>query len=267
MHHERGTQLCALAQAAGQRILHWYHTPHGDGVQLANKSDDSPLTQADLAANECITEGLKALTPDIPVVSEEDQASHAQRTGWNTHWLIDPLDGTREFLARNGQFTVNLALIESGVSIWGVVHSPVSGLTYWGGAGLGAWRQDAHGTTPIQVSAVRKPATPCRILASQSHLNDATRQFIERVQPHVLMQAGSSLKFCQIAQGQADVYPRLGPTCEWDTAAAQAVLEGAGGAVMDLQGQPLRYSKADIFNPHFLACAPAWVDLISELCP
>jgi 3'(2'), 5'-bisphosphate nucleotidase len=257
--------LCELAQAAGQAILQWYQWPTDEGVQLANKSDDSPLTRADLAAHDCIAQGLRRLTPDIPVVSEEDSASHAQRMQYPRHWLIDPLDGTREFLARNGQFTVNLALIESGVSVWGVVHAPVSGLTYWGGVGWGAWRQQAQLKTPIQATPQRDPAKPCRILASKSHLNDATRQFIDRVQPHVLLQAGSSLKFCQMAEGLADVYPRLSPTCEWDTAAAQAVLEGAGGAVLDLQGQPLRYGKADIYNPHFLACAPGWSHLLSDI--
>jgi len=265
LHQVKWHDICALAQAAGNEILQWYHNADEVGVRLSDKSDDSPLTRADLAAHSCITAGLKALTPDIPVVSEEDAASHAQRGRWPRHWLIDPLDGTREFLARNGQFTVNLALIESGVSVWGVVHAPVSGVTYWGGAGLGAWRQDAQGTTRMHATSDRDPALPCRLLASQSHLNDATRHFIEKVQPHVLMQAGSSLKFCHIAAGLADVYPRLGPTCEWDTAAAQAVLEGAGGMVLDLQAKPLRYNKADIFNPHFLACAPGWADLLHHI--
>jgi 3'(2'), 5'-bisphosphate nucleotidase len=263
LQQDLGQAICSLAQTAGQQILQWYHLPTDEGVQLANKPDDSPLTRADLAAHDCIAQGLRRLTPNIPVVSEEDAASQAQRLQHPRYWLIDPLDGTREFLARNGQFTVNLALIESGISVWGVVHAPVSGLTYWGGAGLGAWRQQAQVTTSIQAMPHRDPAKPCRILASKSHLNDATRQFIDQVQPHVLLQVGSSLKFCQMAEGLADVYPRLSPTCEWDTAAAQAVLEGAGGAVLNLQGQPLRYGKADIYNPQFLACAPGWSHLIS----
>ena len=176
--------------------------------------------------------------------------------------LIDPLDGTREFLARNGEFTVNIALIEADQVVWGVVHAPLLQQTYWGGAALGAWRQDRAGVHAIRCVNKDQSSSPCRIVASHHHLNEATRERIERVQPHQLVQAGSSLKFCRIAEGVADLYPRLAPTCEWDTAAAQAVLEGAGGQVLDLQGHRLRYSKADVLNPHFVASAPGWAQAV-----
>jgi 3'(2'), 5'-bisphosphate nucleotidase len=252
-----------LAQEAGALIMGHYQAWSAD-LRLANKADDSPLTQADLAAHECITQGLSNLTPNIPVVSEEDAGSHATRTQVVCYWLIDPLDGTREFLDRNGEFTVNIALIESGRSVWGVVHAPVPQQTYWGGPGLGAWRQDASGTAGIRSTPRDDPSAICRILASKSHLNELTQAFIARIQPHELVQAGSSLKFCRLAEGMADVYPRLSPTCEWDTAAAQAVLEGAGGAVLDLQSAPLGYSKPELLNPSFVAWAPGWSDLLAE---
>ena len=252
--------VCRLADQAGALILAHYQAGSSE-LRLANKADDSPLPQADLAAHECITQGLSILTPHIPVVSEEDPASHATRTRSARYWLIDPLDGTREFLDRNGEFTVNIALIESGRSVWGVVHAPVAQQTYWGGPDLGAWRQEPSGMVAIKTTPRDDPSAICRILASKSHLNELTLAFIARIQPHELMQAGSSLKFCRLAEGMADVYPRMSPTCEWDTAAAQAVLEGAGGWVLDLQGHPLAYSKPELLNPHFIAAAPGWLPL------
>jgi 3'(2'), 5'-bisphosphate nucleotidase len=254
--------VCRLADQAGALILGHYQAWSAD-LRLANKADDSPLTQADLAAHDCIAKGLSKLTPNIPVVSEEDVDSHATRTQAVRYWLIDPLDGTREFLDRNGEFTVNIALIESGRSVWGVVHAPVPQQTYWGGPGLGAWRRDASGTVTLRSNLRHDRSAICRILASKNHLNELTRAFIARIQPHVLLQAGSSLKFCRLAEGQADVYPRMSPTCEWDTAAAQAVLEGAGGSVINLQGHPLAYSKPELLNPHFIAAAPGWL-LLAE---
>jgi 3'(2'), 5'-bisphosphate nucleotidase len=251
-----------LAEQAGALIMGHYQAWSAE-LRLANKADDSPLTRADLAAHDCIAPGLSKLTPNIPVVSEEDVSSHATRTQADRYWLIDPLDGTREFLDRNGEFTVNIALIESGRSVWGVVHAPVTQQTYWGGPHLGARRQDAAGTMPLRLTPRHDPSAICRILASKNHLNESTRAFINRIQPHELLQAGSSLKFCRLAEGLADVYPRMSPTCEWDTAAAQAVLEGAGGAVLDLQGAPLGYSKPELLNPSFVAWAPGWRDVLA----
>jgi 3'(2'), 5'-bisphosphate nucleotidase len=171
-------------------------------------------------------------------------------------WLIDPLDGTKEFIAHNGEFTVNIALIDQGRSVLGVVYAPAIDALYWGGAGLGAFRRVGTSTAAIQVASHATDEL-CRVVASKSHLNAETQAFIDRLGPVSLVQAGSSLKFCRVAEGVADIYPRLAPTCEWDTAAAQAVLEGAGGVVLDLHGAPLRYGKPDVLNPSFIAARNA----------
>ncbi len=221
-------------------------------ANVRNKEDSTPVTEADLAAHRVLISELAPLIDGCPVVSEEDLASQMQRQGKGLFWLIDPLDGTKEFIARNGQFTVNIALIEDSRSVLGVVYAPAIDALYWGGAGLGAYRCVRSKTTPIKVSA-NSAANILRVVASKSHLNEATQSFIEHLGEVSLVQAGSSLKFCRIAEGEADIYPRLASTCEWDTAAAQAVLEGAGGEVVNLQGQPLRYGKADVLNPSFIA--------------
>ena len=241
--------LRELARAAGDAILRVYNAP--DRVAVSAKADASPLTAADLAAHHLIVDGLNHLTPDVPVVSEEGDHDHVERHG--LFWLVDPLDGTKEFVERNGDFTVNIALIESGAPRLGVVHVPVHGCTYWGGAGLGAFRAAGGAPEALHVAAPPAAGATVRVVASKSHLNADTERFIARFAPRELVQAGSSLKFCRVAEGAADVYPRLAPTCEWDTAAAQAVLEGAGGHVVTLAGEPLRYGKADILNPHFVA--------------
>lgn len=249
--------VMALAQEAGQAIRAIYETP--EAALHSRKADDTPLTQADLAAHRVIARGLQALTPGIPVVSEEDEQSLVFRTAHGSFWLVDPLDGTKEFLARNGEFTVNIALVVEGEALWGVVVAPALGATYWGGRGLGAFMDRGQG--PVALSG--RPSVeggPVRVVASKSHLNEETARFIEALGPHALVQAGSSLKFCRLAEGQADLYPRLSPTSEWDTAAAQAVLEAAGGRVLMLDGQPLRYGKADLINPSFVAVAPHCTD-------
>ncbi|MCG2582838.1 3'(2'),5'-bisphosphate nucleotidase CysQ [Massilia sp. TS11] len=244
--------LLELVDAAGQAIMAVYTRADG-AVQVSHKADASPLTEADLAAHQILATGLARLTPAIPVVSEEGADDEALRTGSPVFWLIDPLDGTKEFLARNGEMTVNLALVVQGRPVWGIVQAPALGLSYGGGRGLGAWRLAGGQRSAIAVQPLA--AGPLRVVASKSHLNDATRAFIAALGEVSLVQAGSSLKLCRVAEGSADVYPRLGPTCEWDTAAAQAVLEGAGGVVVDLQDQPLSYGKPDVLNPHFVASA------------
>lgn len=238
--------LLSAAQQAGQAIMDIYASGQ-HGVQL--KEDHSPVTAADLAAHKVLVAALAGLLPDCPVVSEEDTNSQRYRQRSGRFWLIDPLDGTKEFLARNGEFTVNIALISEGRSVLGVVLAPASDRLYWGGPSLGAWREQAGAAQAIQV----QPGTGCRVVASKSHLNAETQAFIDRLGAVELVQAGSSLKLCRVAEGAADIYPRLAPTCEWDTAAAQAVLEGAGGVVLDEQGTPLRYGKPDVLNPGFIA--------------
>jgi 3'(2'), 5'-bisphosphate nucleotidase len=244
-------RAAAIAQAAGREILEVY--AQGETARTL-KADDSPLTAADLLSHRLIVGALAALTPGVPVLSEEAaRPLYAERSRWARHWLVDPLDGTREFLSRNGEFTVNIALIEAHAPALGVVHVPVSDTTYRGVPGAGAWRQ--VGSAPAQaVHVAARAADPVRVVGSRSHRGDSLEGFLARLGPHELRAVGSSLKFCLIAEGAADVYPRLGPTSEWDTAAAHAVLVAAGGTVVELDGQPLRYNgREEILNPFFVA--------------
>lgn len=244
-----------LAEAAGRAILAVYERG-GAAAQAKIKGDGSPLTAADLAAHACIDAGLAELQPEVPRLSEESAAvPWAQRRTWSRFWLIDPLDGTKEFLARNGEFTVNIALVDDGEPVWGVVHAPVPATTWWGGpAAGGAWRQEAGAVAaPIRV-ANRAPEEPWRIVASRSHRGPAVDAFLTALGPHVCDARGSSLKICAVAEGSAHCYPRLGPTCMWDTAAAQAVVVGAGGKVFDLDGQDLGCFREELLNPWFIVC-------------
>lgn len=238
-----------LARKAGDAILAVYDTE----FEVEAKDDDSPLTRADMASHHIIMDGLARLDEQTPVISEEGGLPEfSERGQWQRYWLIDPLDGTKEFVKRNGEFTVNIALIENGQPIYGVVHVPVTGTTYIGEPGVGAWRQRGESSPePIHVSA-QTPAC-ARVVGSRSHAAPAVSEWLARIGEHEIIAMGSSLKFCVVAEGGADVYPRLGPTSEWDTAAAQAVVEGAGGSVVTLDGKALAYNhKADILNPHFM---------------
>jgi 3'(2'), 5'-bisphosphate nucleotidase len=241
--------LDAVATAS-TAILEVYATAHG----VEYKADDSPITRADRAAHDVLAARLSLLTPQVPVLSEEAEAAHdfAIRGAWRDLWLVDPLDGTREFISRNGEFTVNVALVRDHEPVLGVVAAPALGLTYYAARGLGAFRTQAeHGTEPIRV---RQASDPLVIVGSRSHRGDSLDGLLARLGPHELRPMGSALKFCIVAEGSADFYPRLGPTSEWDTAAAQAVLEVAGGAVTTLDGSPLRYNERDtLLNPHFIA--------------
>lgn len=244
--------IVALARRAGDAILEVYEGPDFD---VERKGDDSPLTAADLAAHHIIVDGLRALTPALPVHSEESEGvTWAQRQHWSRYWLVDPLDGTKEFIKRNGEFTVNIALIEDGVPILGVVHVPVSNVTYLGATDIGAFREQAGERQPIGVR--RQPGTPVVMVASRSHGTDTVAVLEglinQRLGPVALTSMGSSLKLCLVAEGKADIYPRLAPTSEWDTAAADALVRAAGGQVVDTHFQPLSYNKENILNPHFL---------------
>ncbi|WP_427184283.1 3'(2'),5'-bisphosphate nucleotidase CysQ [Bordetella bronchialis] len=242
-----------IARAAGDAIMAVYEGHGGTVGDITHKSDGSPLTLADTAAHRLIVAGLAGLENAWPVVSEEDAASHAYRTCNDRYWLVDPLDGTKEFLNRNDEFTVNIALIDAGTPVAGVVVAPALRLAYWGAPGLGAWRDAGAGPVPLAVSG-RGVQSALRVIASRSHMDDATRDYLQGLGDHTLIQAGSSLKFCRIAEGAADLYPRFGPTCEWDVAAAHAILAAAGGQVLCLDGKPLRYGKTDVLNPPFVAC-------------
>jgi 3'(2'), 5'-bisphosphate nucleotidase len=244
------TAVVDIARRAGDEILAVYSQ---GAVASVEKADRSPLTEADLRAHRLIDAALRALTPDVPVLSEESRAvPFEERSRWPRYWLVDPLDGTKEFLSRNGEFTVNVALIEAHAPVLGVVHVPVRDTTYWGVPGAGAWRRVGAGAaSPIHVRA--PAASPLRVVGSRSHRDATIDGYLARVGPYELVPIGSSLKFCLVAEGGADLYPRFGPTSEWDTAAAQAVVEAAGGAVVRLDGRPLDYNaKADLLNPHFI---------------
>ena len=250
---ERLDHISQLVWDASDAIMAVYKS---DAFGESTKADDSPVTAADLAAHRVLVDGLAALTPDIPIVSEEDADSVALGREHPCYWLIDPLDGPKEFINRNDEFTCNLALVEDHRPTLGFVSIPALGLLYTGGPDVGAQRITAQS----QVTRLNpKPvAGLTRVVASKSHLNTETQAFIDAIAGEVeLIQAGSSLKFLQIAEGLADCYPRLGPTCEWDTAAAHAVVLGVGGSVTDLDGEELRYGKDDILNPHFVVRGPA----------
>ncbi len=250
-----------LAVDAGQAILEVYATD----FDVQEKGDASPLTQADLASHYRIVAGLEALTPDIPVISEEEGLpSFDERGQWKRYWLIDPLDGTKEFVNRNDEFTVNIALIDLHRPVFGVVHVPVQNKTYVGCEGHGAELRDAGSTKPIRVAESSR--RPVRIVGSRSHRGSSLDAFLEKVGVTDLLPMGSSLKFCVVAEGRADIYPRLGPTSEWDTAAAQAVVEQAGGRVLELDGKPLSYNKKeDILNPWFVVIGPTDTDWLALL--
>jgi 3'(2'), 5'-bisphosphate nucleotidase len=256
--------VVALAEEAGRAILKVY----ASDFDVQSKDDDSPLTQADLASNRCIVAGLKALTPDIPIISEEfGLPAFEVRSSWDRYWLIDPLDGTKEFVNRNGEFTVNIALVDSKKPVFGVVHVPVQQKTYVGCEGVGAERRNEDGSvTPIRVSAAS--SSPVRVVGSRSHRGASLDAYLKNLGPCDMIPMGSSLKFCVVAEGGADLYPRLGLTSEWDTAAAQAVVEQAGGRVVTLDGKPMKYNtKDDILNPHFFVIGPTdkdWLALLPD---
>lgn len=262
-----------IAIAAGREILAVYDSV--ETIAVSTKQDDSPLTDADCRAHRLIVEQLVSLTPDIPVLSEESELVDYQiRRSWQRYWLVDPLDGTKEFLHRNGEFTVNIALVENGKAGAGVVHVPVSGVSYFGAEGLGAWKQDSASATPHPISsAAMQDNDAVRIVASRRHRGEELDTLIEHLKMNLgsteLLSMGSSLKMCLLAEGKADIYPRLVPTSEWDTAAAHSILSAAGGEIVDLQFQPLRYNtKAELLNPYFFALADPhypWQLLLEKL--
>lgn len=255
--------LAAIAVDAGKAILEHYDAP----VPVDTKADDSPLTAADLAAHKIIAAGLADLDASIPVLSEEGgMPDFATRSSWPRYFLVDPLDGTKEFLKKNGEFTVNIALIEGHRATQAVVHAPALGGTTWAGdVRSGAWREKDAQRETIQCAPL--PAV-WRTLVSRSHRSEEVEALLKRCPPHEPVAAGSSLKFCRIAEGAADFYPRLAPTSEWDTGAGQCVLEAAGGVVLRMDGTPLEYNTKDnILNPWFIAASSAdydWKGLLAQ---
>src|SRR5271168_3957541 len=247
--HALGKGLMPIVARAGAAIMRVYEA----GFTVQHKEDNSPLTLADLESQRVIMEGLKRLTPDIPILSEESaQAPWSERRVWSDLWVVDPRDGTREFIKRNGEFTINIALVVEHEAVLGVVAAPAQGLLYWGAAGVGAFSQK-QGAQPRRIHTV-PPHHPLRVVGSRSHASAETASYLSRLGPHIMTGVGSSLKFCLLAEGKAELYPRFGATSEWDTAAGQAVLEAAGGHVTRLDGHRLRYNcRESLINGDFIA--------------
>jgi 3'(2'), 5'-bisphosphate nucleotidase len=254
-YHQYLTSVISIAKHAGVAIMQVYATD----FDVKNKSDNSPLTKADLAAHDVIVNALKQLTPDIPVLSEESEHIPAEvRNSWPLYWLIDPLDGTREFVKRNGEFTVNIALVHHHIPVLGVVYAPVTELLYYAIVGQGAFKQIKH-HAPNAIHTKLLNIEKVVVAGSRSHSDHKLQQFLSNM--HVktgatpeLIHMGSSLKICLVADGTVDVYPRIGPTSEWDTAAAHCILTEAGGDILDVSGLSLRYNtKQSLLNPTFFA--------------
>lgn len=239
-----------LAVEAGQAILEIY----GTDFQVTHKADDSPLTQADMRSHRIISEGLQKAYPHIPVLSEEGKSIPFEiRKDWGRFWLVDPLDGTKEFIRRNDDFTVNIALIEAAVPVMAAVYVPALDDLYLADVAGGRCHRVFHGCrTRLKVPS-RMPEMAIRVVQSRSHPSEELEAFIRRFPARETLKRGSSLKFCAVASGEADLYPRLGPTWEWDTAAGHAVVLAAGGVVVDLDGNSLCYNKETLLNGPFLA--------------
>ena len=252
----------ALALRAGDAIMRVY----AGEFAVTAKDDLTPLTEADLAAHRLIEQGLLALCPDWPVLSEEGaDVPFATRQGWSRHWLVDPLDGTREFVKRNGEFSVNIALVDGHEVVLGVVHAPALGVTYGAWRGGGAWKWSGDEDRPVRIQTRRVVEAPLRVALSRSHGSARMQAYLDALEAvhgrADCVRMGSALKSCLVAEGAADVYPRMGLTSEWDTAAAQCVVEEAGGRVTDSAGQRLLYNTKDILlNPEFLVFADDAVD-------
>jgi 3'(2'), 5'-bisphosphate nucleotidase len=268
--HPLMAPVVELALKAGEAILPFWRA----NVTVTSKADDSPVTAADIAAHHVIVAGLTALDSTIPILSEEDaDIPQSVRAGWQRWWLVDPLDGTKEFINGSEEFTVNIALIENGRVVFGVVSMPTNGRFYVGGAGLGAWRGDRDSAPAgISVRNVPSPGEAFTVVASRRHSSPEQERLLAGLSATLgelqLANIGSSLKFCLLAEGAADCYPRLAPTSQWDTAAAQGVLEGAGGEVLDLRGEAFSYpARESLLNEFFLAlpAKAAWRAKLLEL--
>ena len=252
-----------IALAAGEAIMAVYESDFA----VTHKEDKSPLTEADLAADRVIESGLKKLTPDWPILSEESASVPFDvRRTWTTYWLIDPLDGTREFVKRNGEFTVNIALIHDHESILGVVHAPALHQTWSAARNLGASRFTTDREAREPVHARELDEKNLTVMKSRSHASEKLKDYLEAIRPDVVIESGSSIKLCMVADGRADLYARLGPTSEWDTAAAQCIVEEAGGHLTDMQMPPLRYNTKDsLLNPPFFVFGKTWKDWSAHL--
>ncbi|MDF1698455.1 MAG: 3'(2'),5'-bisphosphate nucleotidase CysQ [Saprospiraceae bacterium] len=246
--------LIPVSKEAGHAILKYYQT-NNQGIQ--KKADTSPITKADLASNHIICQALQSLSPDIPIVSEENEDEpFSVRSQWEYCWVVDPLDGTKEFINGNGEFTTNIGLVHNHEVVAGIVYVPVSDEMFYAVKEMGAFKLINGKPVQITAQSFAPGESDLKIVCSRSHLNDSTQEFIDGFSNPELVARGSSLKFLSIAEGEAHVYPRMAPTMEWDTCAAQIILEEAGGSVLDNElNQPLRYNKSNLLNPFFIAKA------------
>lgn len=272
MNHTDVEALIALVERAGEAIMDVYSRE----ISVTSKADESPLTEADLRSHHILADGLGRLTPDVPVFSEEDaEIPWSTRSTWQSYWLIDPLDGTREFINRNGEFTVNVALIKGHEAVFGVVGVPAQGIVFWGDTERREAFRRAEGKTASISGRKRNEAEAVVVVASRSHGGERLETYLDEVSRRCggvnRTPVGSSLKLCILAEGRADLYPRLGPTSEWDIAAAHALLKAAGGDVWAADGSELRYNtRESVLNPEFIAVADAtygWRNRLPEVPP
>lgn len=246
-----------IAYEAGKEIMEIYEA----GFSVAEKSDHTPVTEADMAAHQVIVNRLNELTPHLPILTEESTAmAFKLRQSWPRYWLIDPLDGTREFIKRNGEFTVNIALIDGHQSVMGVVYAPVEGVIYYAAKSQGAFKQDST-ERPVAIRVREKCRDKVLIACGRSEPSTDFKNFVSKLEDYEVIYVGSALKSCLVAEGKADLYARLGPTSEWDTAAAQCVVEEAGGKITDTSMQSIQYNTKDnLLNPHFFVYGDLSID-------
>ena len=253
-------ELISIVKKAGEEVLEVYdRADHG----VEYKDDKSPLTEADKRSNDVIIEGLKRIAPLVPVISEENkEVPFNERKDWDKFWLVDPLDGTKEFINRNGEFTLNIALLEKKRPVLGIVYVPVKGIIFVGEKGKGAKKIDVSTGSEEEISICKGPGEEkLKAVASRSHINEETKNVVESLNAD-MVSAGSSLKFTLVASGEAHFYPRLGPTWEWDTAAGHAVAESAGAIVTDLEGNDLEYNKEVLKHKGFIVSMPGLIDRV-----
>ena len=252
----------SIGVEAGSAIMDVYHTDYD--IQI--KTDNSPVTEADKKANTIISNKLNQLTPDIPILSEEGRnIPFSERENWTSFWLIDPLDGTKEFIKKNDEFTVNIALIENGRPIFGVVYAPALDLLYWGEVGEGAYKKSGD-SAEVKINILVELNSPVLVAGSRSHPSERMNAFMGQFKESEVRPMGSSLKVCLVADGSVHLYPRLGPTMEWDTGAAHAILKASGGeAIIHGTNEPLRYNKENLLNPEFIASSSNVIATINHL--
>ncbi|MGM0826333.1 MAG: 3'(2'),5'-bisphosphate nucleotidase CysQ [Pseudomonadota bacterium] len=265
--NEIRARLIEGVHAAGREVMAIYQTD----FSVETKADNSPLTEADMASHHALIALLEGLTPDVPVLSEESaEVAFATRQSWQRYWLIDPLDGTKEFVNKNGEFTLNVALIENGVPVFGIVYAPVLQATWVGQVGGDVFKIEQGIYINLQVRELPDPEeAPWKVVGSRSHGAEAFENFCAGLPKHERVSMGSSIKLCLVAEGKADLYPRLAPTSEWDTAAAQAVVTAAGGEVLNAHTlEPLRCNQQEsVLNPHFIVCGKRdsrWEDALNK---